>query len=154
MPRRGRGGGAVATPTLAHTPRLKRHESQASSICSDSHLHLDFAVRVVAFDLQVGKGATLDALHACHAARDCVSEGGHDARGPTWKGRAWLGRSRIPGWRTVGDLEGRERARGALELLFEGVDVVKVDMGIPDGVDEIAGFQTTQMGEQASEEGV
>ena len=43
------------------------------------------------------------------------------------------------------DGERGERARFPLQLLPEGVDVVDVDVRVANGVDELAGFQTTRL---------
>ena len=42
----------------------------------------------------------------------------------------------------VEDAERRERAWRSHQLLAKGLDVVEVDVGVADAVDEIAGFET------------
>ena len=47
------------------------------------------------------------------------------------------------------DPELRERPRLALELLLERVDVIEVDVGVPNRVDKLSALEAGEVGEEA-----
>mmetsp|Transcript_22694 Transcript_22694/g.73459 ORF Transcript_22694/g.73459 Transcript_22694/m.73459 type:complete len:215 (-) Transcript_22694:1002-1646(-) len=93
-------------------------DSAGSRWLSDCHLHLDFAVRLVSHQLQIGECTVLEASHR------------------------------------VGDLELREEERLAGELLAQRLDVVVIDVRVPDDVHKVAALEAGHVRQQAGEQRV
>ena len=52
------------------------------------------------------------------------------------------------------ELEQGERVRDSFELLLKRLDVIRVHMGVAEGVDEFTALETANLGKHASHQGV